>query len=92
MYRVPYVQHKDEEVGLLALTTELLLRLLDVLLQLAHRILQGCPRVIDLIHDQDVLADQVGHLQRAQVQPLCAGNLGSGNLFGVATAKVFIER
>lgn len=85
------MQHEDEEVGLLALTTKLLLCLLDILLQLAHSILQGCPGVINLIHNQDVLANQVGHLEGAQVEPLCAGDLGARNLFRVTKAQILVE-
>jgi hypothetical protein len=86
-----YVQNEDEEVGLLALATELLLGKLDILLQLAHGVLQSCTGVIDLINDKNVLADQVGHLEGAHVKPLCAGDLGAGNLFGIATTKILVE-
>ena len=89
--KITHVQHEDEEVGLLALTTQLLLSLLNILLQLAHSILQSCPGVINLVHDQNVLANQVGHLQRAQVQPLCTGHLGARDLLGVSTTEVFVE-
>lgn len=86
-----YVQYEDEEVGLLALTAKRLLRLLDILLQLAHRIFQGCPGVINLIHNQDVLANQVGHLEGAQIEPLCARDLGARNLFRVTAAQILVE-
>lgn len=87
-----YVKHKDEEVSLLALTTQLLLRRLNVLLEFPNGIFQRRPGVIDLVHDEDVLSDQVVHLQRAQVQPLCASDLCTRNLFGVAATQVFVER
>lgn len=89
---ITYVKHKDKEVGLLALTAQLLLRRLNVLLEFPNSIFQRRPGVIDLVHDEDVLSDQVVHLQRAKVQPLCAGDLGTGNLFGVAATQVFVKR
>lgn len=85
------MQHEDEEVGLLTLATELLLCLLYILLELAHSILQGCPGVVNLVHNQDVLANQVGHFERAQVQPLCASDLGARNLLCITTTQVLIE-
>lgn len=86
-----YVQNEDEEVGLLALTAELLLGNLDILLELAHGVLEGCAGVIDLVHDQNVLADQVGHLEGAHVEPLGAGDLGAGNLLGIAATEILVE-
>jgi hypothetical protein len=85
------VQDKDEEVGLLAFAAELLLGQLDVLLQFADGIFQGGAGVIDLVDDQDVLADQVGHLEGAQVEPLSTGDLGAGDLLGIAAAEVLVE-
>lgn len=85
------MENVDEEVSLLALTAKLLLSLLHILLQLAHGILESCPGVIDLIDDQDVLANQVGHLEGAQVEPLSAGHLGAGDLLGITTAEILVE-
>lgn len=86
-----YVQNVNEEVGLLAFTAKLLLSQLHILLQLAHGVLQGGAGVVNLVDDEDVLADQVGHLEGAQVEPLCAGDLGAGDLLGIVTAEVLIE-
>lgn len=86
------MKHKDKEVGLLAFTAQLLLRRLDVLLEFPNSVFQRRPGIINLVHDEDVFSDQVVHLQRAKVQPLCAGNLGTGNLFGVTATQVFVER
>jgi len=86
-----YVQHVNEEVGLLALTAKLLPSQLHVLLQLTHGVFQGRAGVVNLVDDEDVLADQVGHLERAQVEPLCTGDLGSRDLLGIITAEVFVE-
>lgn len=87
-----YVQNEDKEVGLLAFPTELLLRLLDILLELTDSVLERRPRVVDLVNDENVLADQVGHLQGAEIQPLCAGDLGTGDFLGVAATEVLVER
>lgn len=55
--------------------------LLDILLQLLDGVLEGGAGVVDLIDNQDALADQVGHLaQSGQVEPLGARDLGAGGL------------
>lgn len=77
------MQHKDRESRLLALTTRLLLHLANILLELADGILERRPGVIDLVDDENVLADQVANLQRRQVEPLGARDLGAGRLDGV---------
>lgn len=77
------MQHKDAELGprRLSLGAHLLARSLNVLLQLLDGILERRPGVIDLIHDQDLLADQVLHLAQArQVEPLGAGDGRAGLL------------
>lgn len=66
------VQNKDGEFGLLALASQLLDGCLDVLFQLPDGVLERCARVVYLIDNEDVLANQVGHLERGQVEPLCA--------------------
>jgi hypothetical protein len=86
-----YVQDVNEEVGLLALTAKLLLSDLDILLQLAHGVFKGGAGVVNLVDDEDVLADQVGHLEGAQVEPLCAGDLGTGDLLGIVAAEILVE-
>lgn len=90
--KATYVKHKHKEVGFLPLPTQLLLGVVHILLQLAHCIFQRRPGVIDLVDNQDVLANQVVHLQRAQVQPLRARDLGPRHFFGVAAAQVFVQR
>ena len=86
------MQHKYKEVGFLSFPAKLLLGLLNVLLQLAYCILQGCPSVVNLINDKDVLANQVGHLERAQVQPLCSGDLGARDLLRVTATEILVKR
>ncbi len=85
------MENIDKEVCLLPLTAELLLCLLDILLQLAHGIFEGRPGIIDLIDDEDVLANQVGHLEGAQVEPLGTGHLGAGDLLGITAAEILVE-
>jgi len=86
------VQDEDEEVSLLALTTKLLLRQLDILLQFTDSVFQGGTGVIDLVDNQNVLADQVGHLEGAHVQPLSTGDLGTGDFLGITAAEVLVQR
>lgn len=86
-----YVKDVNEEVSLLAFTAKLLLSDLNILLQLAHSVLQSSTGVVNLVDDEDVLADQVGHLEGAQVEPLCAGDLGAGDLLGVVATEIFVE-
>lgn len=87
------VQDKDAEARLLPLAAQLLHCSLDVLFQLADRIFKRCPRIIDLVDDQHVLADQVGHLQRRQVQPLCSRYFCAGllDVFVGAGAELLVE-
>lgn len=84
------MQHEDAKARLLALTAELLLRLDDVLLELLDGVLERGSRVIDLVNDEDVLADQVRHLEGGEVEPLCAGDFRAGLLDGVG-AEGFVE-
>lgn len=77
------MQDKDVEVGGFVLTTELLRGLLHILRQLLHSVLERCPGIIDLINDQDVLADQVRLVDGGEIEPLGAGDLGAGGLLGV---------
>lgn len=84
------MQHEDAEARLLALAAELLLRLDDVLLELFDGVLERGSRVIDLVNDEDVLADQVRHLEGGEVEPLCAGDFRAGLLDGVG-AEGFVE-
>lgn len=85
------MQHENKKPRRLVLAPEMLLRGLDVLLQLADGILQRGAGIVDLIDDEDILSDEIGHLERAQVQPLRAGDFGAGDLLGVAAAEVFVQ-
>lgn len=86
------VQDEDGEGGLLGGTAKLLSSDIDILLQLAHGVLESGACVINLVDDKNVLADQVGHLERRQIQPLCAGDLCAGDLFGGLGAEGLVER
>lgn len=66
------MQDKDAKGRLLGGSASLLHRGLDVLFQLADGVLERRARVVDLVDNEDVFANQVGHLQRGEVQPLCA--------------------
>lgn len=85
------MQNKNKKPRRLALAPKLLLRRLDILLQLANRILQCGPCIIDLIDNQDIFSNEIGHLERAQVQPLRARDFGAGDFLWVAAAEVFVE-
>lgn len=84
------VQHKNRELSLL-IPSQLLTCQLDILLQFANGILQSGTCVIHFVDDQDVLADQVGHLERGEVKPLCACDLGAGLLNGVVTGELLVQ-
>lgn len=85
------MENEDGERGLLVLTSSLALGLLDILLEFAHRILERSPCIIDLVNNKHILADQVCHLETAQIQPLCAGDLRSGRFDGIVS-EGFVER
>jgi len=83
------VQHEDRELRGLRTSAGLLCGLGDILLQLLNGVLEGSPGVVNLVHDQDVLSDQVGHLETAKIQPLCPCNFGAGLLnLGVGTERL----
>ena len=84
------VQYKNAEACLLALTTQLLLCLDDVLFQLLDGVLEGRSCVVDLINNENILANQVRHLEGGEVEPLCAGDFGTRLLDGVG-AEGLIE-
>lgn len=89
-----HVQHKDAKLCLcvLALEAELLAGGLDVLLELLDGVLEGGAGVVDLVDDEDLLADEVLHLAEAgQVEPLGAGDLLAG-LLDDGVAQGLVER
>ena len=81
------MQDEDAELGLGGVGTNALARSLDILLELLDGVLESGTGVIDLVDDQDALADKVVHLaEGAEVEPLGAGDLGANLLnLGIAT-------
>ena len=90
------MQHEDAEPSLLLVfPTESLPRRLDVLLELPDGVLERRSCVVHLVHDQNVLANQIGHLETAQIEPLRACHFGAGRLndaVAVAIGLVSIGR
>ena len=86
-----YVEDEDGELGLLAFA-EGLTGSLDILLELLDGVLESGAGVIDLIDDEDTLADKVLHgTKGSEVEPLGAGNLGTGLLNDIVTERL-VER
>lgn len=81
------MQDEDAELGLGGVGANALARSLDVLLELLDGVLEGGTGVIDLVDDQDALADKVVHLaESAEVEPLGTSDLGANLLnLGIAT-------
>lgn len=79
LHLILIMQHEDTEPRLLGPSPRLPRRL-HILLKLSNRILERGARVVHLVHDQHVLADQVRHLERGQVQPLRARHLRARRL------------
>ena len=75
------MKHEDAELGLRGIGAHPLPRGLDVLLQLLDGVLERGAGVVDLVDDEDVLADEVLHLaEGGHVKPLGAGDFGAGHL------------
>lgn len=86
------MEHKNKEVRLLRLPTQPLAPLLHVLLELLDRILERRPRVVHLVDDQDILPDQVRHLEGTQVEPLRPRDDCAGLLYWTVFAEVLVQR
>lgn len=87
------MQHKNTEIRLLAFTTQFLDRGFHILLQFPDCVFQRRARVVDLIDDEHVLANQIRHLERRQVEPLCACDFCAGRLdvFVCGCGEGFVE-
>jgi len=85
------VKHKDGQLGLLGLSAQPLGHVLDILLELSDGVLERGSRVVDLVDDENVLANQVLHLQRRQVQPLRAGDL-CADFLDLGRAQLLVQR
>ena len=75
-----HMQHENAKRSLLRRSSQNLCRLLDILLQLTNSIFESSTCVIDLVDDQHALANQIGHLEAAKVEPLRTRHSGT-NLF-----------
>lgn len=84
------VQHEDGEGGTLPFPSELCAGCLNVLLQFPDSVLERCPSIVYLVHNQDVFADKCGHLQAAKVEPLRASDFGAGRLNWIITAELLV--
>lgn len=80
------MEHKNRKLGLLA--AKLLTGKLDVFLELLDGVLERGAGVVDLVDNEDALADQVAHLAKgAEVEPLGAGDLCAGLLDDAVIAR-----
>lgn len=87
------MEDKDAELGLGVIATQLLASSLDILLKLLDSVLERCAGIVNLVDNQDSLADEVLHLaEGGQVQPLSAGNLGAGDLNLRVSTEGLVER
>lgn len=70
------MENKDAKLRLGLVTTHALTSRLDILLELLDGVFQGRSGVVDLVDNEDALADQVLHLaQGSEVEPLGTGDL-----------------
>lgn len=90
------MENKDAELGrgqLSTLRTKLLASNLDILLQLLDGVLESSTGIVDLVDNEDALANQVLHgTQCSKVQPLSTGDLGSDLLDLGLLAEGLVER
>jgi len=65
-------------------------------LELAHGILECGARIVNLVDNENIFADEVRHFERGEVEPLGASYFFAGDLdLGVcvgARAEFFVER
>ena len=86
------MENKNAESRLLLSSPELLPRHFHVFLQLPDSIFQGGSCIIDLIDDQYVFADQIGHFEGGKVKPLSPSDFGTRLLHRPIFTKVLVER
>ncbi len=89
------MEDKDAELGLGLLSAKTLSSSGDILLQLLDGVLEGGTGIINLIDNEDTLANQVGHLaQGSQIEPLGTGDPGTGglNLKIIGVAELLVQR
>lgn len=79
------MEDENSELGLITLA-EGLASGLDILLELLDGVLKGGTGIVDLIDDEDTLANKVLHgTQGSKIEPLGAGDLGTGLLDDIVT-------
>lgn len=84
-----YVKDKDAELGLGSIRAHALTGKLDILLKLLDSVLQSGSGVVNLIDNEDSLADKVLHLTKSsEVKPLGSGDLCTGSLDLVVTERL----
>lgn len=87
------MQDKDLKLSLGPLVAGLDPGGLDVLLKLLDGVLERGACVVDLVDDEDALAEQVAHLaEAAQVEPLRARDLGPRRLLHRVGRQLLIQR
>lgn len=84
------VQHEYGEGGRL-ISPLLLSRRLYVLFEFLDRVFQCGSGVIDFVDDENVLANQVAHLERGQIEPLCSCDFGAGCFDRVIAGELLVE-
>ena len=74
-----YMQHKDAEgrLALFSKLSHLSSCFFNVFRQFANRVLESRPRIIHLVYNEDVFANQILHLQTREIQPLCSRYFGA---------------
>lgn len=77
LFLIFVVQHEYREFCLFV-STLLLSCDLDVFFQFSDSILECCSSIVHLINNQNILADQIRHLERGEVEPLCPCDLCTG--------------
>jgi hypothetical protein len=84
------MQHEDGELSLFR-STLLFPCCFHIFLQLTDGVFEGRSGVIHFVDDEDVLADQVGHFEGGEIQPLGAGDFGAGLLDLSVTGELLVE-
>lgn len=84
------MQYKDIEIRLFIRPSKLLGNLSHIFLQLLHCVLQSSPGIINLIHNEDVFADQVSSVDRWKIKPLCPSNFLAQNFLWTSAREFFI--
>lgn len=86
------MQDEDAELGLGRISTHALPGSLDILLQLLNGILECRPGIINLVDNEDPLANKVLHRTKSsEIKPLGASDLGA-RLLNLVVAERLVKR